>query len=324
MSAEREPSAGRLRPTLGQRLPVILMALITGAIFIAGSLGYNPWDAFFVNPLINLLILFNNAFLGAFGVAIIVFTVFMRLVTLPLTIRQFQSTWAMTALQPRLQEIQRKYKDPKRRQEETLKLYREAGVNPLGCLLPMLVQFPVWIALYHALNLMVRDVPEAIVGLSQRLYPWRYLYDSLPLEQRFLWLHLGQPDATFILPILVGVTTYLQQRVSTAPTTVTSREQQQMNQMLTWMMPLMFVWFTLLVPSGLGLYWLVSNVISVFISYFVYGARGINWRQVLLPMPTPAATPPKPTSSREAPQEDVRTSPPRKRESHARRRRGKR
>lgn len=310
----------RNRPTtvgpagaLGRRLYLLLLALVFVAVFATAQVGRDPWHTLFVDPLINFLVLFNNVLLGQFGLAIIFFTLFMRLVTLPLTIRQFQSTKAMSAIQPRVQEIQKKYKDPKRRQEELMKLYQEAGVNPLGCLMPMLIQFPVWIALYRALIVLVGGVPEAVVDLSQHLYPWSYLYSAIPLEQHFLWLNLGRPDATFVLPILVGVTTYLQQKVSTAGSTATTPEQQQMNQTLNLMMPLMFVWFTLAVPSGLGLYWLISNVISVGISYFVYGKRGIDWRRVLLPFPEPAATARgagRPTSSR--------------RGDHERRRRGKR
>jgi YidC/Oxa1 family membrane protein insertase len=313
MSGSVQETVARAQGALGRRLPAILLGLIVVAIFATVQAGRDPWHTLFVDPLINFLVLFNNVLLGQFGLAIILFTVFMRLLTLPLTVRQFQSTKAMSAIQPKVQEIQKKYKDPKRRQEELMKLYREAGVNPLGCLMPMLIQFPVWIALYRALIVLVGGVPEAVVDLSQHLYPWPYLYSAIPLEQHFLWLNLGRPDTTFVLPILVGVTTYLQQKVSTTSSVATSPEQQQMNQTLNLMMPLMFTWFTLAVPSGLGLYWLVSNIISVGISYFVYGRRGIDWRRVLLPFPEPATTARgagKPTSA--------------KRGEHERRRRGKR
>jgi YidC/Oxa1 family membrane protein insertase len=213
----------------------------------------------------------------------------MRLVTMPLTIRQFQSTRALSVLQPQMQEIQKKYKDPKRRQEETMKLYQEAGINPLGCVVPMLIQFPIWIALYRALTIMVGGTPESLVRLSQRLYPWPYLQESVPLEQHFLWLNLGHPDTTFILPVIVGVTTYLQQKMTmTAPTTPEQRQQQQM---MNWMMPLFFVWITLAVPSGLGLYWFVSNVSAVVVGYMVMDRR-VDWRQLspfAVPAPAPAA-----------------------------------
>ncbi len=305
MSGRRPVQAMAARPG-GGRLPLLVLSIVAGILLAVATAGRNPWDALFVDPMINVLLLFNNVLVGQFGVAIILFTLFIRVVTLPLTIRQFQSTKALAAIQPRLQEIQKKYKDPRRRQEETLKLYREAGVNPLGCLWPMLVQLPVWIALYRALMIMVGGTPEGMMSLSHRIYPWSYLYQAVPLQQEFLWLHLGRPDTTLILPILVGITTYIQQRVSTAPTAA-SREQQQINQTLNWMMPLMFVWITLAVPSGLGLYWVVSNIASVFISYFIYGARGVDWRRVLLPLPSPAA-PAKPKTT--------------KGEGHDRRRRG--
>jgi YidC/Oxa1 family membrane protein insertase len=269
-------------------LPMLLtIGGLVAVIMIAMAVGINPWDTFFINPLINFLVFFNNIFFNQFGVAIILFTLLMRLTTLPLTVRQFQSTRAMQALQPKLQELQKKYKDPKRRQEETMKLYREAGVNPLGCLFPMLIQMPIWIALYRALIIIVGGTPESLLNLSQRLYPWSFLNEAVPLEHRFLWLDLGRPDATFILPLVVGITTYIQQKLTTTSTTAATPQQQQMTSMMNWMMPLMFVWITLAVPSGLGLYWVMSNIASFFISLFVYG-RHFSWRQVLLPLPAVA------------------------------------
>ena len=116
----------------GSRLIILSVASIIAAIAILIGAGFNPWNVLFVDPLINVLILFNNIFFNQFGIAIIAFTILMRLVTLPLTVRQFKSTQAMQSIQPRMQELQKKYKDPKRRQEETIKLYREAGVNPAG------------------------------------------------------------------------------------------------------------------------------------------------------------------------------------------------
>jgi YidC/Oxa1 family membrane protein insertase len=303
----------------GNRLLILAIAGIGAAIIIAIGAGKNPWNDFFITPLINVLVLFNNVFFGQFGIAIIMFTLFMRLVTMPLTVRQFQSTKAMTAIQPKMQELQKKYKDPKRRQQETMKLYREAGVNPMGCIFPMLIQMPIWIALYRALIIMVGGTPERLLDLSQRLYPWSYLNQSVPLETQFLGLELGQtPDFIFHpLPLLVGITTYLQQKLTQTPGA--SPQQQQQMQMMSWMMPLMFVWITLSVPSGLGLYWLVSNIASVFISFSVFGRR-FAWRQLL---PLPAAAP-KRQPKREIIEPVEVTVPtsegPRKRADHERRR----
>lgn len=244
------------------------------------------WDLLFVNPIANALVILNNIFLSNFGVAIIIFTILMRLLTMPLTMRQIRSSRALSALQPKMQELQKKYKDPKRRQEETMKLYREAGVNPLGCLLPMLVQFPIWIALYNALRITVGGTPESIVSLSQRLYPWSYIEQAVPLENDFLWMNLGQPDTSLILAFIVFASTYVQQRLATPPTT--DPRTQSTNQMMLWMMPLMFAFFTLQVPSGLGVYWGMSNIIGVIMYYFAHGPEPINWRTVLMP---PSAAP---------------------------------
>jgi YidC/Oxa1 family membrane protein insertase len=244
------------------------------------------WDVFFLNPLINALIILNNILFSNFGLAIIVFTLLMRLATMPLTLRQIHSTRALTALQPKMQELQKKYKDPKRRQEETMKLYRQAGVNPLGCILPMVVQMPIWFALYGALRIMVGGTPESVVSLSQRLYPWGFIESAVPLENRFLWLDLGQPDRSLILALLVFASTYVQQKLSTVPTT--DPQAQARNQMMTWMMPLMFAWFTLGVPSGLAVYWAVSNSIAVIMYYFVYGPKNVSWRTFF---PAPAQSP---------------------------------
>jgi len=255
---------------------------IVGAFFI---MGLGPaWNTLFITPLVNALLLLTNIVAGQFGLAIILFTVLLRFATLPFTMRQLHSTRAMQVIQPRMQEIQKKYKDPKRRQEETMKLYRESGVNPLGCFLPMAIQMLVFIALYRALGPVVGGSPESVVDLSQRVYPWAYLTQSVPLEQSFLWLELGQADTTFILPLMVGVSTYVQTRLSATPATTPQQQQQQ--QMMTWMMPLVLVWITLSLPSGVGVYWVVSNVFSVFASYLVYGRR-MSWRNLL---PTTAAT----------------------------------
>jgi YidC/Oxa1 family membrane protein insertase len=248
----------------------------------------NIWDVAFLNPLSNALIILNNILFSNFGLAIIVFTLLMRLATMPLTLRQIHSTRAMTTLQPKIQEIQKKYKDPKRRQEETMKLYREAGVNPLGCILPMLVQMPIWFALYGALRITVGGTPESVVDLSQRLYSWSYIESAVPLENNFLWMDLGQPDRSLILALIVFLSTYVQQKLSTVPTTDPQRQAQA--QMMTWMMPLIFAWFTLSVPSGLAVYWGVSNITAVIMYYFVYGPENVSWR-TFFPAQTKAPAP---------------------------------
>ena len=113
-----------------------------------------------LNPLVNLLVLLSHVLWGSFGLAIIAFTILVRVATFPLTLRQLHATRAMQALQPRVQEINKKYSDPKRRQEEMMKLYREGGANPLSCLGPILLTFPVFIALYSAIRIALPNSPK--------------------------------------------------------------------------------------------------------------------------------------------------------------------
>lgn len=311
------------RPNLGSLVMIAIVVTVVGSFVVLGP-GV-AWNNLLMNPLINALLLLTNLLGGQFGLAIIVFTVILRLVTIPFTLRQLQSTKAMQEMQPRMQEIQKKYKDPKRRQQETMKLYKETGINPLGCFMPMAIQMLVFIALYRALAFVVGGSPESLVGLSQRIYPWSYLSDAIPLGQTFLWLKLGEADNTFVLPLMVGVSTYVQTKLAQTPSSTPQQQQQQ--QMMTWMMPLVMVWITLSLPSGVGVYWVISNIFSVFASYLVYG-RSMNWRN-LLPIPAPAATPNKKQQPKvqpdvqEEPETAVTSNPQEARPGHGKRR-GKR
>ncbi len=147
-------------------------------------------------------------------------------------------------------------------------------MNPAGCLLPMLIQMPIWIALYQSIMKVLAVAPEDFLSLSQHLYSaWPAVFSLVPLESQFLWLDLAIPDGWLILPILVGGTQWVQQKMTTAPTT--DPKQQAQSQMMLWMMPLMFAFLTLSFPSGLALYWVTSNVISIVMQYFVTGWGGL-------------------------------------------------
>src|SRR3990172_6272788 len=117
----------------------------------------------------------------------------MGLLTWPLPASQYKASRSMQAIQPQMQELQKKYKgkDPKKLQAETMALYREAGVNPLGCILPMIVQMPIWIALYQVIRLSLGDAPESLVTLSQYLYPISFVHTAVPLNNHMLYWNLG-------------------------------------------------------------------------------------------------------------------------------------
>ena len=231
------------------------------------------WYLIIANPILNVLVALTNLLGGSFGGAIIVLTIIVRLISWPLTKRQLNSTKAMQEMQPKIQELQKKYgKNQQKLQQEMMKLYKEAGINPLGCIWPMLIQLPIWIALYQAIMSALATTPESLLGLAQRLYSWDIVNQAIPLSSQFLWLDLSRPDPYFILAIIVGGTMWVQQKMTTAPTV--DPRQQSTNRMMTLLMPLMFGFLTLMFPSGLALYWAVSNIIGIVTQYFVTGGWG--------------------------------------------------
>jgi YidC/Oxa1 family membrane protein insertase len=231
------------------------------------------WNLIIGNPVLNVLVALSQLLSGEFGLAIIALTVIVRLISWPLTRRQLNSTKALQEMQPKIQELQKKYgKNQQKLQQEMMKLYREAGVNPLGCLWPMLIQFPIWIALYQAIMRALATTPENLLDLANRLYSWDIVNQAIPLGSQFLWLDLAQPDPYFILAIIVGGTMWIQQKMTQAP--AVDPRQESTNRMMTLMMPLMFGFLTLMFPSGLALYWAVSNIIGIITQYFVTGGWG--------------------------------------------------
>jgi len=230
------------------------------------------WYLIIGNPVLNVLIALSHLLSGEFGLAIIALTIVVRLISWPLTKRQLKSSKALQDMQPKIQELQKKYgKNQQKLQQETMKLYKEAGVNPLGCLWPMLVQFPIWIALYQAIIRALATTPENLLDLAHRLYSWDIVNQAIPLNSHFLWLDLGS-SGDFILAIIVGGTMWVQQKMTQAP--AVDPRQQSTSRMMLLMMPLMFGFITLMVPSGLALYWAVSNIIGIITQYFFTGGWG--------------------------------------------------
>ena len=231
------------------------------------------WYLIILNPILNVLVALSHILAGEFGLAIIALTVIVRLASWPLNKRQLKSTKALQDLQPKMQELQKKHgKNQQKLQQEMMKLYKEAGVNPLGCLWPMLVQFPIWIALYQSIMRALATTPENLLALHRHLYSWEVVRNAIPLSSRFLWLDLGSPDPYFILAIVVGGTMWVQQKMTQAPSA--DPRQQSTARMMTLMMPLMFGILTLMFPSGLALFWAVSNIIGIVTQYFVTGGWG--------------------------------------------------
>lgn len=233
------------------------------------------WDTIILSPMINFLVILSQYLFNSFGLTIIVLTLIIRLLMYPLTIKQLQASKAMQSLQPKLAELQKKYaKDKEQFAREQMRLFKESGVSTAGCATSMLVQLPVWIALYQSIIRVLAVAPEDFLELSRHLYPsWSQVFSLVPLESKFLWLDLAVPDKWMILSILVFGTMWVQQKMTT-PTT-TDPKQQSQAQLMLWTMPLMFAIWTLTFPSGLALYWVVSNVIGIVTQYLVIGWGGL-------------------------------------------------
>ena len=238
------------------------------------------WQTFLETPLINFMVLLSVVTFGSYGLAILLFTVITRLLTFPLTMRTIRSTRAMQEIQPDLQAIQKKYSDPRRRSEETMKLYRTSGVNPLGCLGTQLIQFPIFIALYQVIRITLAPTPEGVLNLESRLYEVDLVHDALPLSTSFLFIDLSA-NGNLLLVAVVFASMWLQQRISTSRSVPTGDQQKQMNQMMQWMLPAMFAWFVIVVPAGLGLYWAATTIIGIILHWVFLGPGDFTWGSLI-------------------------------------------
>jgi YidC/Oxa1 family membrane protein insertase len=182
------------------------------------------------------------------GLAIIGMTIIVRLVLFPLTWKQFSSAQSMQVIQPKLKELQKKYKsDRGKLQQETMKLYQEHRVNPFASCLPLLLQLPVFISLY-----------AAIKGLGPLSAPIYQPSVAALNHASFLWIpHLGFPDPYYILLVLYVVT----QLISTELMLTTQTDKSQ--KMIMRAMPLMFVFFLFRFPAGLFVYWVTTNLWTI-------------------------------------------------------------
>ncbi|MGM1045822.1 YidC/Oxa1 family membrane protein insertase [Paenibacillus uliginis N3/975] len=188
---------------------------------------------------------FATWFNGEYGLAVLVMVLIVRTLILPLTLKQVRSSRAMQAIQPELMKIREKYKDtPEKVQQETMRLFQENKVNPMAGCLPLLVQMPIFIALY------------------QSIY-----FNGALREHEFLWLQLGEPDKLFILPVLAAFTTFFQTKMMMK---MNPSPQQGMMQFMMFVYPILIFVMSFQFPSALPLYWFYSNLYTIVQNYFLY------------------------------------------------------
>ena len=197
-----------------------------------------------------------NGIVGNYGIAIIIVTILMRILIFPLTLKQEKSMKKMKEIQPEVDKIREKYKDdPQTLNQKTMEIYKENNVNPMGGCLPILIQMPIFVALYYA-----------------------FVGNTIPSDATFLWFNLKQPDhfmklGTFtinLLPILNTLVTFIQQKVMMG---VQPQDKNNPMSSMLYTMPLMMLFIFYNMPSGVTLYYLVSGVLSVLQQYFIMKGR---------------------------------------------------
>ncbi|MBI1278555.1 MAG: membrane protein insertase YidC [Anaerolineaceae bacterium] len=245
------------------------------------------WDLI-LNPFITVLTILYQ-FFNSSVIAIILFTIIIRLVTYPLTAQQTRASKAMAELQPELKKLQDKYKnDREKLSQEQMKLYREYGVNPVGGCLPLIIQLPIWIGLYQAISHALAATPLQLLDLSGRfLIPG--LDRLVPLNNVWFGMDLTQaptanPTYALIFPALVLVTSYLQSKMMTPPSTPSDdgkpNQAAAMTQSMTTIMPLMMGMFSLSFSVGLSVYFIVSNIMGI-VQYARNNQGKFTWSSLL-------------------------------------------
>ena len=254
----------------------------------------NPFDMLITTPL-GYIISFIYSFVDNYGLTIILFTILIKAIMIPLSIKQQKSMVEMQRLKPFLDILQEKYKDDKERlNQETMKLYQEHKVNPACGCLPMLLQFPIIIGLYqvilkplqYIMHLPLDKVAQIteLLGFSgtgkseiviaqsaaqnMDLISNELGIQIMPIDFNFLGLDLSlQPDfmvlnVLWIIPILSAATAYLSSWVVQKLSGNSAQQAQQMKSMNI-IMPLMSGYFCFIMPAGVGLYWIMSNVVQI-------------------------------------------------------------
>ncbi|MCL5772411.1 MAG: YidC/Oxa1 family membrane protein insertase [Actinobacteria bacterium] len=203
-----------------------------------------------IELVLSYVIEFFYRWIPSYGLGIIFLTIVVRIILLPLTISQTKSMARMQMLQPELKEIQKQYKDDQQRmQQEIMAFYKKNNVNPLSGCLPLLLQMPVFFALFQLL----RDLGTKILGIgAQTIY-------------RFLWMDLRVPDPYYVLVILMVATMVITSKMTQTSTTSTGGSQA----LMTYLLPVVFGFISIRLQSGILIYWVTTNVWSIGQQYFV-------------------------------------------------------
>ena len=182
--------------------------------------------------------------------------------------------------------IQKKYeKDREKLAQEQMRIYRERGINPFGSCLPTLIQFPILFALIPSITYAIGSTPLSLLKLSRSLYEFQNAATLIPLNSKFLWMDLGLPERTLllgfsipVLALIVGLTTYVQTKLTMPPSANPNDQAAQTSKMMAIYMPVMLFFFSVNYASGLAVYFITSNILAI-VQYAMMGK--VNWRNLL-------------------------------------------
>lgn len=244
---------------------VLLMFLVAVVSLLSGCTEINEpitsesegiWNSYFVYPLSWVIVKVASLIPSpswSFGLSIIIVTIIIRILLLPLMIKQMKSSKAMQELQPQMQALKEKYssKDQKTQQklqQETMLLLQKNNVNPMAGCLPILIQMPILMAFYHAI-----------------------MRTEVISSHTFLWFDLGMKDPYFILPIVAAAATFIQQKI-----VMKGQMDNPTMKVMLYMMPIMILVFAVSLPSALSLYWVVGNIFSIVQSIFIHAPNQVD------------------------------------------------
>ncbi len=193
---------------------------------------------------------------GSYGLAIIGMALVVMLITFPLNLQQMQFSYKMKLVAPKVEEIKKKYKDPDKVNEETLALWKEYGINPAAGCFPILIQFPIIIAMFSALRQPeIFSSAPSFLGLSL----------VLPDAQQTFWMLIRQNPGYLVVPILSVLTTVIQQQQISQGSGQDAAMMRSMNLIL----PIFMGWITISYPVAVGLYWVSRNVFTIIQHHLV-------------------------------------------------------
>jgi len=262
-------------------------SLKTVAVIAILVLAFTNWNAV-IAILINAMIFIYGLVGQNFGIALILFTILIRVITWPLNAQQMKGAAAMQEMQNDKEwiAIQKKYaKDREKLAQEQMRVYRERGINPFGSCLPTLIQFPILFALIPSITFAIGSTPLSILKLSRSVYAFQDVAALVPLNSKFLWMDLGLPERTLlfglsipVLALIVALTTYVQSKLTMPPSANPNDQAAATGKMMSIYMPIMLFFFSLNYASGLAVYFITSNILAIA-QYAMMGK--VDWRNLL-------------------------------------------